>query len=76
MDAGALPELRPSRALISAAAGARRFLLAKDAGVTDPVCSLSPQRGIVDEILKDVNGASYPTESSTKTDWIYRSNPA
>ena len=52
------------------------FLLAKDAGVTDPVCSLSPQRGIVDEILKDVNGASYPTESSTKTDWIYRSNPA
>jgi pyrroloquinoline quinone biosynthesis protein E len=51
------------------------FLLANDASVTDPVCSLSPQRGIVDEILKDVNGAC-AAEASNKADWIYRSNPA
>ena len=51
------------------------FLLAKDAGLTDPVCSLSPQRAIVDEILKEVNGAEL-AESSSKIDWIYRSNPA
>ena len=52
------------------------FLLANDAAVTDPVCSLSPQRGIVDEILKDVNGAPAAESPSTKADWIYRSNPA
>jgi pyrroloquinoline quinone biosynthesis protein E len=51
------------------------FQLANDAGATDPVCSLSPQRGIVDEILKKVNGAP-PPESSSKADWIYSSNPA
>lgn len=51
------------------------FLLTKDAGVTDPVCLLSRQRGIVDEILKEVNDAVL-AESSNKTDWIYRSNPA
>ncbi|HEY6902727.1 MAG TPA: pyrroloquinoline quinone biosynthesis protein PqqE [Candidatus Acidoferrales bacterium] len=51
------------------------FLLAKDAGVTDPVCSLSPHRGIVDGILKDVNEVPL-AEASSKADWIYRSNPA
>ena len=52
------------------------FLLAKDASVTDPVCSLSPHRGIVDEILKGVNGSPTLPEPSLQADWIYRSNPA
>ena len=52
------------------------FLLAKDAGVTDPVCSLSPERGIVDEILKGINGSPVFPEPSPQADWIYRSNPA
>ena len=34
------------------------FLLAHDAGATDPVCSKSPQRSIVDSILADTNPAS------------------
>ena len=34
------------------------FLLAHDASTTDPICSLSPQRGIVDAILCDVNAAA------------------
>jgi pyrroloquinoline quinone biosynthesis protein E len=51
------------------------FLLAKDASVTDPVCSLSPDRGIVDEILKGVNGSPTSPEPSLQVDWIYRSNP-
>ena len=50
------------------------FLLAKDAGATDPVCSLSPQRGVVDEILKDVNEIPPPVPTAT-SDWLYRSNP-
>ena len=59
------------------------FLLAKDAAATDPVCSLSPYRSIVDSILLDAGGESNAeirtpapsTKASWSTDWIYRSNP-
>jgi PqqA peptide cyclase len=50
------------------------FLLANDASATDPVCSLSTQRGIVDKMLDDVNRAS-PPMAITEADWLYRSNP-
>jgi len=46
------------------------FLLAQDAGVTDPVCSLAPGRGIVDEILAEVNR---PLLAASP--WVYRANP-
>jgi pyrroloquinoline quinone biosynthesis protein E len=59
------------------------FLLAKDAAATDPVCSLSPHRSIVNSILLDAGGKSNAeiktpapsTKVSWSTDWIYRSNP-
>ena len=51
------------------------FLIAGDSAATDPVCSLSPQRGKVDAILAGVNSA--PHENlSVKADWLYRPNPS
>ena len=48
------------------------FLLAGEAAATDPVCSLSPNRGLVDRIL-----AAVPTlPSQTAQDFLYRQNPA
>jgi pyrroloquinoline quinone biosynthesis protein E len=51
------------------------FLLAKDMTVTDPVCSLSPHRGLVDAILEEVNPAS-PKVIAPRAEWLYRPNPA
>ncbi|HKV06190.1 MAG TPA: pyrroloquinoline quinone biosynthesis protein PqqE [Candidatus Acidoferrales bacterium] len=51
------------------------FLLAHDAAATDPVCSLSPQRGLVDSILGEVGAASPPVPAA-KVEWLYRPNPA
>ena len=51
------------------------FLLAGDAAVTDPVCTLTPQRAIVDEILAATNAAT-ATQVATKPEWLYRPNPA
>jgi PqqA peptide cyclase len=51
------------------------FLLAGDATVTDPVCTLTPQRAIVDEIIATTNATS-PEAIVTKLDWLYRPNPA
>ena len=52
------------------------FLLAHDAGATDPVCSLSPQRTIVNEILAETNaipqGSQVPPPAG---EWLYRANP-
>jgi PqqA peptide cyclase len=50
------------------------FLLAGDAALTDPVCSLSPRRQIVDEILTEVN-TKPAVEAATKPEWLYRINP-
>jgi len=48
------------------------MLLAGDAAVTDPVCSLSPDRGKVDAILKSV-----PSSAVTgQPEFLYRHNPA
>ena len=51
------------------------FLLAGNAGATDPVCSLAPKRGKVDAILAMANQhvAAIPEE---KPLWVYRPNPA
>jgi PqqA peptide cyclase len=51
------------------------FLLAGDAAVTDPVCTLTPQRMIVEEIIAAANTAR-PEEAATKPAWLYRPNPA
>jgi PqqA peptide cyclase len=51
------------------------FLLAGDAAVTDPACTLTPQRAIVDEIIATTNAAS-PAAIGTKSAWLYRTNPA
>ena len=51
------------------------FLLAHDAGATDPVCSLSPQRAIVDKILSDVNaGVDVARVPPAQAEWLYRAN--
>jgi pyrroloquinoline quinone biosynthesis protein E len=56
------------------------FLLTHDAAATDPVCSLSAQRGIVDAILRDVNSAApgvpAPAPPASQPEWLYRPNPA
>ncbi len=57
------------------------FLLAHDSGSTDPVCSKSSQRVLVDAILADVD-AMARSEAATAVsppapapDWVYRANP-
>jgi pyrroloquinoline quinone biosynthesis protein E len=50
-------------------------LLAGDAAATDPVCSLSPRREVVDRILAEVNTTS-SSETSGTVNWIYRANPS
>lgn len=44
-------------------------LLTGDAGVTDPVCTLSPKRGLIDEIIAGINQTT-PTDT-----WAARMNP-
>lgn len=58
------------------------FLLAHDAAATDPVCSLSPDRGLVDAILREVNASAPATSGSlvpdlpaAQSEWLYRPNP-
>src|SRR5277367_7035631 len=50
------------------------LLLAGDAAVTDPVCTLTSQRAIVDEIIATTNAAA-PAAIATKAVWLYRTNP-
>jgi PqqA peptide cyclase len=62
------------------------LLLTGNAAATDPVCSLSPQRHVVDNILSAANtadAADAPADTSTAilkrgiTDsWVYRINPS
>jgi pyrroloquinoline quinone biosynthesis protein E len=51
------------------------FLLAGDPAVTDPVCTLTPRRQIVEEIIAAANAVSLE-EPAAKPDWLYRPNPA
>jgi PqqA peptide cyclase len=63
------------RALDFGGCRCQAYLLAQDATATDPVCSLAPQRPVVDAILSDVNAK--PVRLSTDaSDWQYRQNPA
>ena len=50
------------------------MLLAGDPAATDPVCSLAPERSIVDAVLAAVNVSS--EKSLVKPTWLYRPNPA
>ena len=50
------------------------FLVAGDAGVTDPVCSLSPQRRLVDEAVAAAERAAAAAEPPRE--WTYRAAPA
>jgi PqqA peptide cyclase len=50
------------------------FLLAGDAAVTDPVCTLTPRRLIVEEIIAAANAAP-PAKAGAKPAWLYRPNP-
>lgn len=50
------------------------FLLTGDSCATDPVCSLSPQRQKVNEIVEANNQAS-PDTLQEKPEWLYRPNP-
>ncbi len=45
-------------------------LLTGNAANTDPVCEFSPNRSVVDEVLRDTNSSS-----SYRPDWTYRINP-
>ena len=47
------------------------MLLASDAAATDPVCSLSPKRSLVDDLIK---GAAM--KESHGSQWVYRVDPA
>jgi len=51
------------------------MLLAGDAAATDPVCSLSPERGAVDKILAGINGFS-GVKTQVNSGWLYRPNPS
>jgi len=50
------------------------MLLTGDAAATDPVCSLAPQRSIVDAVLASVNASE--GNSQVRPNWLYRPNPA
>jgi len=50
------------------------FLVTGNAAATDPVCSLSGDRFMVDELLGQVN-ARPVVKTSLKSEWIYRTNP-
>ncbi len=52
------------------------FLLAHDAAATDPVCSLSPGRAVVDAILREANAPRTEESRVDESEWLYRPNPA
>jgi PqqA peptide cyclase len=51
------------------------FLLAGDPAATDPVCTLTPRRQIVEEIIAAANAAP-AAPVPAKLDWFYRPNPS
>jgi len=50
------------------------FLIAGDAGLTDPVCSLSPHRHLIDTAVEAVERAA--AAESVPGAWTYRAAPA
>ncbi len=63
------------RALDFGGCRCQAFLLAGDAALTDPVCSLAPAHGIVTEILANANAPATHLPGSPPQ-WIYRANPS
>ena len=62
------------------------FLLAGDATVTDPACSLAPSHGIVESVVREVNSGAavaraapassfVQLQKQTQDLWSYRTNP-
>ena len=62
------------------------FLLAGDAMVTDPACSLAPSHGIVESVVREVNSGAAVAQAApassfvqlqkqTEDLWSYRTNP-
>jgi len=62
------------------------FLLAGDATVTDPACSLAPSHGIVESVVLEVNSGAAVAQAApassfvqlqkqTQELWSYRTNP-
>jgi pyrroloquinoline quinone biosynthesis protein E len=47
------------------------FLLTGNAAATDPVCTLSPDRGLIEDVLARVNAGE-----TAETAWVYRQDPA
>lgn len=62
------------RALDFGGCRCQALALAGDAAATDPVCSLSPKRGLVDSILAGVNSAARVSEPAPGL--VYRPNPS
>jgi PqqA peptide cyclase len=52
------------------------FMLAGDAKVTDPVCSLAPAHHLVTSVVKRVNSNLGAPAALVQPEWIYRANPA
>jgi len=50
------------------------FLVAGDAAVTDPVCSLSPHRPLIDAVVAAVERSA--TTGQSPDEWTYRAAPA
>ncbi len=52
------------------------FLLARDAGVTDPTCSLAPAHHVVTAVVERANALPASAGELVRPSWIYRPNPA
>ncbi len=62
----------PRKAVDFGGCRCQAFLIAGDAGVTDPVCSLSPHRKLVDAAIAEVERVT----AAEAADWTYRAAPA
>src|SRR5512133_2604245 len=60
----------PQREIDFSGCRCQAALLTGNAANTDPVCTLSPNRAGVDDVLRGVNSSS-----NNANDWIYRVNP-
>jgi pyrroloquinoline quinone biosynthesis protein E len=52
------------------------FLLTGDAAATDPVCTLAPTHGVIEQALSRINSEAVPTPiPPLPANWIYRPDP-
>ncbi|MFZ0287111.1 MAG: pyrroloquinoline quinone biosynthesis protein PqqE [Terriglobales bacterium] len=51
------------------------FLLTGDAAATDPVCTLAPTHGVVEEALAQISSGSSEAVLPSAAGWVYRPNP-